>query len=200
MGPNQSLEILSNYFSPFSLHERASICISVHQNRPAQSLPFCGLKNLSKTRAINARQQKNKMTLNSPAIPSAPADAVSLASTMFDAGTIFSQPPVFTVENQNLFHNSSLLPYSSLIAPPLLANTRLGFSVKIIGQWSFLGCGSRAFIGVSGNQSCLQPKQKLKPNAECSKNNSAGSDGTGVVARHDDGCRRCLVSGSDFHA
>ncbi len=143
--------------------------------------------------------RKNKMTLNSPTSSSAPADAVSPASAMFD-GVAFGSPTlVFTFENQNPFHNSSLLPYSSLIAPPLLANTRLGFSVKIIGQWSFLGCGSRACIGVSGNQSDLQPKQKSKANAECSKNNSSGSGGTGVVARHRDECHHCLVSDPHFH-
>ena len=96
--------------------------------------------------------RKNKMTLNSPAILSTLADANSPASAMFDGVAFGSPTPVFTFENHNLFHNSSLLPYSSLIAPPLLANTRLGFSVKIIGQWPIPGCRSRALIVVSGTQ------------------------------------------------
>ncbi len=94
--------------------------------------------------------RKNKMTLNSPTSPSAPAVVVSPASAIFDGVAFCSPTLVFTFENHNRFHNSSLLPYNSAITPPLLVNPRTAFSVKIIGQWPISGCRLRALIAVSG--------------------------------------------------
>ena len=143
--------MLSNYFSPFSLHEAARTCIFVHQNRPSLPPAFWHLKKNSPNPCYKCTAaDKNNMIQQPQTIPSALADHIVSAALSLDAA--FSQPPVFTVENRNRFHNSSLLPYNSVITPPLLANPRTAFSVKITGQWPIPGCRSRALIVVSGTQ------------------------------------------------
>ena len=92
-------------------------------------------------------------------IPSALADHIVSAALSLDAAAAFSQPPVFTVKKRNPFHNSSLLLYSSFIAPPLLANPWTAFSVIIIGQWPLSGCRSRALIAVTATR---RPGNKIK--------------------------------------
>ena len=140
------------------------------------------------------------MMPNPQTSPSAPADHIVSASLSLDAIAIFSPAPVFAIKNRNRFHNSSLLPYSSFIAPPLLANTRLAFSVKVIGQWPPSGCRSRAFVVGTGSQRTRQPKQKSKPNDMCSKNSSFRWNGNDLLGNHRDRGLHRPVSSNHFTA
>ena len=140
------------------------------------------------------------MMPNPQTIPSDPADAASPASAMMVTVAIFSPAPVFAIENRNRFHNSPLLPYSSFIAPPLLANTRLAFSVKVIGHWPSSGCRWRAFVVGTGNQRARQPKQQSKPNDVCSKNSSFRWSGNDLPGNHRDRGLHRPVSGTHVTA
>ena len=142
---------------------------------------------------------KNNMMQQPQTILSALADHIVSAALSLDAAAAFSQPPVFTVKNRIPFHNSSLLPYSSFIAPPLLANTRITFSVKILGQWPPSGCLSLAFVAGTGNQRGLQQKQSSKQSDACSKNSSFRSSGNDLGAKHRSWCHHSPVSCTHFH-
>ena len=174
----------------------------LHFRASKPSLPvtaFSPPQKTSQNPCYKSSATKNKMMPKLQTIPPAPADTASPSSAMFDAVAIFSRPPVFIIENENPFHNSSLLPYSSFIAPPLLANTRMTFSVKILGQWPPSGCLSLAFVAGTGNQRGLQQKQSSKQSDACSKNSSFRSSGNDLGAKHRGWCHHSPVSCTHFH-